>query len=70
MPYLFFLKSHLEVQEVEKQAILIEVKDVQSIGKDSLIGEYELDLPYVYMQESHCIKHAWVALANTEAEDY
>ena len=47
--HLFFMKSYLEVKEAEKSHILIEVKDHRFLGKDALIGSYDLDLPYVYM---------------------
>ena len=55
--HIFFMKSHLEVAEVEKSRVLIEVKDHRFLGKDALIGSYELDVPFIYMQNEHCLKH-------------
>ena len=49
---------------------MIEVKDHRYLLKDSLIGNYEMDLTYVYFQPKHAIIHKWIVLANSEAEEF
>ncbi|CAG9332379.1 unnamed protein product [Blepharisma stoltei] len=68
--HIFFTSPILEVEEVESQKILIEVRDHRFMLKDSLIGLYELDLMYVYYQEKHAVVHQWIALCNAESKDF
>jgi hypothetical protein len=46
--HFFFDAKNLEIEDVENARILIEVKDHRYLLKDSLIGNYEMDLTYVY----------------------
>jgi hypothetical protein len=46
--HFFFDARNLEVEDVENARILIEVKDHRFMISDSLIGNYEMDLTYVY----------------------
>jgi hypothetical protein len=46
--HFFFTGKNLEPEDVENERILIEVKDHRFMLSDSLIGNYEMDLSYIY----------------------
>jgi hypothetical protein len=68
--HFFFDGKKLEVEDVENSRILIEVRDHRFLLKDSLIGNYEMDLTYVYYQPGHALVHKWIALSNSESEEF
>jgi len=38
--------------------------------KQTLIGEYEFDLVYVYFMKQHVLLHKWLAFSNPNSENY
>ena len=36
--------------------------------KDTLIGEFEFDLSFIYLQDNHLMLHKWLALNNPHSE--
>ena len=68
--HFFFNATNLDRQTVENSRIQIEVKDHRFLIKDAMIGNYEMDLSYVYFQPGHSIVHNWIVLANSEEEDF
>ena len=68
--HFFFNNAFLEPLEAESSKILIEVRDHKFLLKDSLVGNYELDLSYVYRKENHSLLHQWIALCNPESDNF
>lgn len=66
----YFEKEITSSIELEKERLVIEVRDEKLFIKDSLIGVYEIDLTYIYYQQNHCILNKWVVLSNPESEDF
>ena len=67
--HLFLSFKHCEKHEVESGTIKIRVVD-KSILRNEVIGVYSFGIPYVFLQERHCIQHQWVALSNPEGFKY
>ena len=42
--------------------------DYNLLGKNSLIGSFEIDISHVYFSKDHAILHKWVAISNIEKE--
>ena len=38
--------------------------------KNSLIGQFEFDLSYIYFMKDHMMLHQWIALSDPNSEDY
>lgn len=59
-----FQFQDLNVNELEKATLCINVSDSRLLRSNVLIGNLELDLSFIYFQKYHEIYHRWVALAN------
>lgn len=64
----------IEVRDVDKQhaedgKIMIKLMD-KGFLKDKLIGQFELDMSYVYLKPGHVVQHKWFAFSNPNGEDY
>lgn len=68
--HFYFEKEITSSIELEKERLVIEVRDEKLFLRDSLIGVYELDLTFIYYQQNHCILNKWVVLSNPESDDY
>ena len=68
--HFFFTGKQMEIEDVENTRILIEVRDHRFLLSDSLIGNYEMDLTYVYYQENHALVHKWICLSNSESDEF
>ena len=68
--HIYFEKEITSPVELERERLVIEVRDEKLFLKDSLIGVYEIDLTFIYYQENHCILNKWVVLSNPESEDF
>jgi len=53
----------------EKEKILIKVSDYAFLGKNALIGEFEMAITPIYFAENHCLLHQWAALTNSYKEN-
>lgn len=38
--------------------------------KDKMIGQFELDLSFIYLKPGHKIEHKWFAFSNPNGDDY
>ena len=68
--HFYFDKEFGAPSELERERLTIEVRDQRFLLKNSLIGVYEMDLTFIYYQESHCIMNKWVVLSNPQSEDF
>ena len=57
------------VADLEGTKILIKVNE-KGYFKNSLIGQIELDLTYLYNLENHTMQHKWFAMINPDSEDF
>lgn len=51
-------------QEVERGQLAIRVFDVDRFSRDDLVGQYIVDLPYVYFRENHELHMRWVGITD------
>jgi len=57
------------VADLEGTKILIKV-NTKGYFKNSLIGQIEMDLTYLYNLENHTNQHTWFAMINPNSEDF
>ena len=67
--HFYFTKADVTVAELDKSKLTIEVYDYNNSSKEDYLGIYELDIEYIYNNESHAMKNTWIALANPHAVD-
>lgn len=53
---------------IHGQRLVFAVWDHNRVLKNSLIGNYEVDIQRIYSEKDHCIKHMWLALSNVEKD--
>jgi hypothetical protein len=58
---------NIDKREAEQAKIVIRLMD-KGFLKDSLIGEFEFDMSFIYLQDNHLILHKWMALNNPHSE--
>ena len=61
--------SNKEPNELEKAKVSLKMLD-KGIFKDEMLGYYEFDLSYIYLQPDHALMHKWVVMSNPEGEDF
>ena len=59
-------KRGLDKEDFEEEMLRIEVKDVDALTSDDLIGVYVVDLSWIYFKKNHEIYRTWVGLVNDE----
>ena len=42
----------------------------KGILKDKMIGQFDLDMSFIYLKKDHVLMHKWLALSNPNGEDY
>jgi len=57
------------VAELEQTKITIKLQE-KGFLNNSLIGQVELDLTFIYNLENHTKQHSWMALINPDSEDF
>ena len=57
------------VADLEGTKILIKINE-KGYFKNSLIGQIEMDLTYLYNLEKHTSQHKWFAMINPDSEDF
>ncbi|KAF7662453.1 hypothetical protein LDENG_00235470 [Lucifuga dentata] len=59
---MFFYNAHMLPSDLFDQYIVIRVYNSFSLRADSLMGEFKLDIGYVYDEPAHCIMRKWLLL--------
>lgn len=64
----------IEAKDIEKKTaadgkILITLQD-KGFFKNTMIGQYEFDLSYIYFMKQHLLLHKWLAFSNPNSENY
>ena len=65
-----FFETKIEnTQEIQTQKLKIQVMDYNRICRNSLVGDFEIDLMSIYFSPDHCVQYTWTALSNVD-KDY
>lgn len=67
--HLFIEPRGVDKPDAESAKIMIKVVD-KGMFKDKLIGQFELDMSYIYFMKDHLLKHKWMAFSNPNTEDF
>ncbi|XP_075791273.1 myoferlin isoform X1 [Pelodiscus sinensis] len=72
---MFFYNVHMTPLELLDETISIRVYDSYSLRADSLMGEFKIDIGYVYDEPGHAVMRKWLLLndpedANSGAKGY
>ncbi|KAL4446514.1 hypothetical protein ABPG74_001255 [Tetrahymena malaccensis] len=62
--HLYIEKNIANKEEIKNGKLLIEVIDYNSVTKNCLVGNYEMDLASVYFEKDHSLQYKWLALTN------
>ena len=65
--HIFLEPRNIDKREAEQAKIVIRLMD-KGFLKDTLIGEFEFDLSFIYLQDNHLMLHKWLALNNPHSE--
>ncbi|XP_051503504.1 myoferlin isoform X2 [Myxocyprinus asiaticus] len=63
---IFFYNVNMLPSELFDESIMIRVYNAYSLRADSLIGEFKLDVGYVYDEPGHAIMRKWLLLSDTD----
>ncbi|KAJ6247531.1 c2 calcium-dependent membrane targeting [Anaeramoeba flamelloides] len=67
--HLFFYDFKWKPQDFMKHKVLVQVMDSNTVKRNVLIGQYELDAAYVYGESDHEIWHKWLLLTDTDSSE-
>ncbi|KAM9462377.1 myoferlin isoform 1-T1 [Clarias gariepinus] len=59
---IFFYNVHMLPSELFDQHVSIRVYNSSSLRADSLMGEFKVDVGYIYDEPSHCVMRKWLLL--------
>ncbi|XP_059893638.1 myoferlin-like isoform X1 [Gadus macrocephalus] len=62
----FFYNVHMLPSELFDKSINIRVYDSYSLRADALMGEFMVDVGYVYDEPAHCVIRKWLLLSDPE----
>uniref|UniRef100_A0ABM5G190 Myoferlin isoform X2 n=1 Tax=Pogona vitticeps TaxID=103695 RepID=A0ABM5G190_9SAUR len=63
---IFFYNVHMTPSELFDETISIRVYDSYSLRADSLMGEFKIDIGYVYDEPGHAVMRKWLLLNDPE----
>lgn len=63
---MFFYNVHMLPSDLFEQNISFRVYNSYSLRADSLMGEFKLDVGYVYDEPAHCVMRKWLLLNDPE----
>uniref|UniRef100_UPI0037E7FE4C myoferlin isoform X2 n=1 Tax=Semicossyphus pulcher TaxID=241346 RepID=UPI0037E7FE4C len=63
---MFFYNVNMLPSELFDESISLRVYDSFSLRADSLVGEFKLDVGYIYDEPSHAIMRKWLLLSDTD----
>eukprot|EP00033_Pygsuia_biforma_P002484 GCRY01002754.1.p1 GENE.GCRY01002754.1~~GCRY01002754.1.p1 ORF type:complete len:1277 (-),score=458.89 GCRY01002754.1:265-4095(-) len=67
--HMFFFQCNLKDEEFNTEKILVSVFDANTVRRNVLIGEYELDMSFIYGEKNHELYRRWVALTDNERQE-
>ncbi|XP_014378104.1 myoferlin isoform X2 [Alligator sinensis] len=63
---MFFYNVHMTPLELLDETISIRVYDSYSLRADCLMGEFKIDIGYVYDEDGHAVIRKWLLLSDSE----
>ncbi|KAG7226386.1 hypothetical protein INR49_013797 [Caranx melampygus] len=63
---MFFYNVHMLPSDLFDQNLSFRVYDSYSLRADSLMGEFKLDVGYVYDEPAHCVMRKWLLLNDAD----
>ncbi|NXI47335.1 MYOF protein, partial [Galbula dea] len=63
---IFFYNVHMTPLELLDETISIRVYDSHSLRADCLMGEFKIDIGYIYDEPGHAVMRKWLLLSNPE----
>jgi hypothetical protein len=67
--HLFLEPRGVDKKDADDAKIMIKLVD-KGMFKDHLIGQFELDLSFIYLRDQHLLLHKWFAFSNPNGDDY
>jgi hypothetical protein len=67
--HLFLEPRGVDKQEASDAKIMIKLVD-KGMFKDALIGQFELDMSFIYLREDHLLLHKWLAFSDPTGDDW
>ncbi|CAG9328112.1 unnamed protein product [Blepharisma stoltei] len=68
--HFFFTRENITAEEMANSSIMFEVRDHNTLWKDSLVGQFYMDMSSVYHQSDHAFIHRWILLSNPKDSDF
>ena len=68
--HIFIDGENKTAETIGLERIAIQVRDHNALTKDVLLGQYEMDMTYLYSLPDHTMLHQWLSLSNPESEDF
>ena len=65
--HMFFEPKNLSQEDIESAKVQIRLMD-KGFFKDAMIGQYDLDVPFIYFKDKHVMEHQWIAMNNTSSK--
>ncbi|XP_060895814.1 myoferlin [Labrus mixtus] len=65
---MFFYNVNLLPSELFDESISLRVYDSFSLRSDSLVGEFKLDVGFIYDEPGHAIMRKWLLLSDTDSD--
>ena len=67
--HLYLEPRGVDKEEAEDAKISIKLVD-KGMFKDALIGQFDLDMSFIYLREKHLLLHKWLAFSNPNGDDW
>lgn len=67
--HIFMEVRDVDKKQVEEGKLVMKLMD-KGFLKDKMIGQYEMDLSYIYLKPGHKFQHKWYAFSNPNGDDY
>ena len=67
--HLFLEPREVDKKDAESGKIMLKLVD-KGLFKDVLIGQFELDMSFIYLKDKHLLLHKWLAMSNPNGDDY
>jgi hypothetical protein len=67
--HLFLEPRGVDKKDADDAKIMIKLVD-KGMFKDALIGQFELDMSFVYLRDEHLLLHKWLAFSNPTGDDW
>lgn len=67
--HLFLEQNNVEKKDAEQAKIKIRLLS-RTFAKDTVLGEFNFDIAYIYHMKDHLLSHQWLALSDPSSDEY